>query len=165
MRGIPLRLVHVKLFGALGPREVVLRQARPLVGCMFLRPDQGDVPLETLLSQGLDGVGRSQPSTDDYDCRHGIASTHPASACPTTEGGRGRPPCQGMPVPSSVGAPGANRTRDTRFRRAVLYPLSYEGGGRGKPGRVILGGAVPAGPPTTFSSNSHSRLCSLMCDN
>ena len=26
-------------------------------------------------------------------------------------------------------APGANRTRDTRFRRAVLYPLSYEGGG------------------------------------
>ncbi len=27
-------------------------------------------------------------------------------------------------------APGANRTRDTRFRRAVLYPLSYEGGDR-----------------------------------
>ena len=25
-------------------------------------------------------------------------------------------------------APGAIRTRDTRFRRAVLYPLSYEGG-------------------------------------
>ena len=24
------------------------------------------------------------------------------------------------------GGPGANRTRDTRFRRAVLYPLSYE---------------------------------------
>ena len=23
------------------------------------------------------------------------------------------------------GGPGANRTRDTRFRRAVLYPLSY----------------------------------------
>ena len=26
------------------------------------------------------------------------------------------------------GAPGAIRTRDTRFRRAVLYPLSYGGG-------------------------------------
>ena len=25
------------------------------------------------------------------------------------------------------GAPGAIRTRDTRFRRAVLCPLSYEG--------------------------------------
>ncbi len=34
---------------------------------------------------------------------------------------------------SSSGAPGANRTRDTRFRRAVLYPLSYEGGGRAQP--------------------------------
>ena len=27
-----------------------------------------------------------------------------------------------------VGAPGRIRTCDTRFRRAVLYPLSYEGG-------------------------------------
>jgi hypothetical protein len=27
-----------------------------------------------------------------------------------------------------VCALGAIRTRDTRFRRAVLYPLSYEGG-------------------------------------
>ncbi len=26
----------------------------------------------------------------------------------------------------AIGGPGANRTRDTRFRRAVLYPLSYE---------------------------------------
>lgn len=30
-----------------------------------------------------------------------------------------------------VGAPGRIRTCDTRFRRAVLYPLSYEGGGGG----------------------------------
>jgi hypothetical protein len=27
---------------------------------------------------------------------------------------------------TSPGGPGAIRTRDTRFRRAVLYPLSYE---------------------------------------
>jgi hypothetical protein len=26
-----------------------------------------------------------------------------------------------------MGAPGRIRTCDTRFRRAVLYPLSYEG--------------------------------------
>ena len=26
-----------------------------------------------------------------------------------------------------IGAPGRIRTCDTRFRRAVLYPLSYEG--------------------------------------
>ena len=31
------------------------------------------------------------------------------------------------PGPCVLGAPGAIRTRDTRFRRAVLYPLSYEG--------------------------------------
>lgn len=28
--------------------------------------------------------------------------------------------------PSSTGAPERIRTSDTRFRRAVLYPLSYE---------------------------------------
>ena len=27
----------------------------------------------------------------------------------------------------NAGAPGPIRTADTRFRRAVLYPLSYEG--------------------------------------
>lgn len=32
-----------------------------------------------------------------------------------------------------VGAPGRIRTCDTRFRRAVLYPLSYEGGAWFKP--------------------------------
>ena len=31
------------------------------------------------------------------------------------------------------GALGQIRTADTRFRRAVLYPLSYEGGARPKP--------------------------------
>jgi len=30
------------------------------------------------------------------------------------------------PTCGPTGGPGANRTRDTRFRRAVLYPLSYE---------------------------------------
>jgi hypothetical protein len=31
------------------------------------------------------------------------------------------------------GAPGQIRTADTRFRRAVLYPLSYEGGAASAP--------------------------------
>ena len=31
------------------------------------------------------------------------------------------------PVHSQSGAPGWNRTSDTRFRKPVLYPLSYEG--------------------------------------
>ena len=31
------------------------------------------------------------------------------------------------PGQNNPGAPGAIRTRDTRFRRAVLYPLSYGG--------------------------------------
>ena len=37
-----------------------------------------------------------------------------------------------------IGAPGRNRTCDTRFRKPVLYPLSYEGRwaeGRGHEGR------------------------------
>jgi hypothetical protein len=41
------------------------------------------------------------------------------------------------------GAPGRIRTCDTGFRRAVLYPLSYEGGRAeltGSTGRRIVGG-------------------------
>ncbi|CCH79833.1 hypothetical protein BN12_60039 [Nostocoides japonicum T1-X7] len=45
-------------------------------------------------------------------------------------------------------APGQIRTADTRFRRAVLYPLSYGGGGcaegisdtHRRPARIIIGG-------------------------
>ena len=33
-----------------------------------------------------------------------------------------------VPLLVNGGAHGAIRTRDTRFRRAVLYPLSYVGG-------------------------------------
>ena len=39
------------------------------------------------------------------------------------------------------GAPGAIRTRDTRFRRAVLYPLSY-GGMRGYSSMTIRDCAI-----------------------
>jgi hypothetical protein len=31
--------------------------------------------------------------------------------------------------PYFIGAPGMNRTCDLRFRKPLLYPLSYEGGG------------------------------------
>lgn len=34
-------------------------------------------------------------------------------------------------------APGRSRTSDTRFRKPVLYPLSYEGGACRKPGRKL----------------------------
>ncbi|CAL2057711.1 protein of unknown function [Streptomyces murinus] len=40
-------------------------------------------------------------------------------------------------------APGRIRTCDTRFRRAVLYPLSYEGGAR--PTGYRIGARVDAG--------------------
>src|SRR5205823_5488141 len=36
--------------------------------------------------------------------------------------------------PPSHGAPGRNRTCDTRFRKPLLYPLSYEGPRRGNAG-------------------------------
>ncbi len=42
-------------------------------------------------------------------------------------------------MPSPVCALGRIRTCDTRFRRAVLYPLSYEGvGGLGPPGTFAV---------------------------
>ena len=39
------------------------------------------------------------------------------------------PPGNQLSLATQVGALGQIRTADTRFRRAVLYPLSYEGGG------------------------------------
>ena len=44
------------------------------------------------------------------------------------------------------GAPGRIRTCDTRFRRAVLYPLSYEGGTWLKPS--LKGSLKPSGLET-----------------
>src|SRR5665647_458336 len=40
---------------------------------------------------------------------------------------RPRPGSRSRPVQARTGAPGWNRTSDTRFRKPVLYPLSYEG--------------------------------------
>ncbi len=34
----------------------------------------------------------------------------------------------GLHLNSKDGAPGRTRTSDTRFRKPLLYPLSYEGG-------------------------------------
>src|SRR4029453_11088790 len=43
----------------------------------------------------------------------------------------------GLVKDPSVCAPGRIRTCDTRFRRAVLYPLSYEGGPGSWPGASV----------------------------
>ena len=43
----------------------------------------------------------------------------------------------------SACAPGAIRTRDTRFRRAVLYPLSYGGLRRGRLAATARGYRAP----------------------
>jgi hypothetical protein len=40
-------------------------------------------------------------------------------------------------LPKNSGAPGRIRTCDTGFRRAVLYPLSYEGGRAELTGRPL----------------------------
>ena len=42
--------------------------------------------------------------------------------------GVGQPPRKTSLTCGNVSAPGRIRTCDTGFRRAVLYPLSYEGG-------------------------------------
>jgi hypothetical protein len=40
-----------------------------------------------------------------------------------------------VPLRFLLGAPGRNRTCDSRFRKPLLYPLSYEGGLCRKAGR------------------------------
>ena len=40
----------------------------------------------------------------------------------------------GFHIGSSIGALGRNRTCDLRFRKPLLYPLSYEGGDGAKCG-------------------------------
>jgi hypothetical protein len=57
--------------------------------------------------------GRSPPLGSERSEREGSATTPGKRPPPRSRGRR-------------CGGPGANRTRDTRFRRAVLYPLSYE---------------------------------------
>ena len=47
--------------------------------------------------------------------------------------------------PDSQSALGMIRTCDTRFRKPMLYPLSYEGGAGAKRGRQLLAGR--AGDP------------------
>ena len=51
------------------------------------------------------------------------------------------------------GAPGMIRTCDTGFRRAVLYPLSYEGG------RL---GAYQRSSAITFENGSACGACTMM---
>ncbi len=50
------------------------------------------------------------------------------------------------------GAPGRIRTCDTRFRKPMLYPLSYEGGrgDRSRSGSVV-GAVVPVGERAWWS--------------
>ena len=43
----------------------------------------------------------------------------------------------GFHIGSSIGALGRNRTCDLRFRKPLLYPLSYEGGDGAKCGAKI----------------------------
>jgi hypothetical protein len=46
----------------------------------------------------------------------------------TSDVTRRRPPLGWILFPLvKLGAPGRNRTCDTRFRKPMLYPLSYEG--------------------------------------
>lgn len=69
----------------------------------------------------------------------------------------GRPP--GFLDLARMRAPGSFRTCDTRFRRAVLYPLSYEG----RPGRVAGRGVdlLTSGAQEATAAASRLRLSSI----
>jgi hypothetical protein len=65
--------------------------------------------------------------------------------------------------PPSVGrggssAPGRNRTCDTRFRKPLLYPLSYEGEGPKARACSPFGGSVPSGRFPTVSGRRRSYI-------
>ena len=79
----------------------------------------------------------------------------PATRPPSTIVYRGRPDSAGdvrrRQDTVGVGALDWIRTNDTRFRRAVLYPLSYEG----------LGGRLPAERPA--HDQSGTRVAPLSC--
>jgi hypothetical protein len=78
---------------------------------------------------------------------------------------------EGTNCAALVCAPGRNRTSDTRFRKPVLYPLSYEGGtwsnGRTKLHRRVWcsGSRGLAGPAKSneASSRTNSRLQACSC--
>jgi hypothetical protein len=54
------------------------------------------------------------------------------------------------------GAPGRNRTCDTRFRKPLLYPLSYEG-------HEGEGCGNPADPPSRHLTSSLQKLSTARC--
>jgi hypothetical protein len=57
--------------------------------------------------------------------RDTTAAPDPGSTC----GSGSKKPAQVSGWERRLGAPGRNRTCDTRFRKPLLYPLSYEGEG------------------------------------
>jgi hypothetical protein len=59
------------------------------------------------------------------------------------------------------GAPGMIRTCDTGFRRAVLYPLSYEGGRDELTGSALPG--IAGSDPITAAPRSPLRSCRCGC--
>ena len=88
----------------LGIRLVTLSNGSASVAeALFDRAGIGE-HFERLLT--VEDAGRWKPAPEAYQYALTQCGVDPADAC----------------------APGQNRTADTRFRRAVLYPLSYEGG-------------------------------------
>src|SRR5687768_18417248 len=57
---------------------------------------------------------------------------------------------------TASGAPGRNRTCDTRFRKPLLYPLSYEGEGGGcrKSGRKLPRNLLVTSPRKVYSCSA-----------
>jgi hypothetical protein len=76
--------------------------------------------------------GRREPRTNGATCNPTGATLSSRSATRRANSGRPKSPFHQETVcdlrQANIGAPGRIRTCDTGFRRAVLYPLSYEGG-------------------------------------
>ena len=83
---------------------------KPAIGCARPVPPKRAKPMGRCRK-------RAQPMAQKRALRH----SYPPRA---QQSGSGNV----SPTRVMSGAPGAIRTRDTRFRRAVLYPLSYGGG-------------------------------------
>ena len=105
------------------------RTSRPAGHAMAERLTQeiSSLSIRTFVSNGRYSLGPKSGfgSADDTDEDLGPKPRGPLSPPhQNKKAGRGSLP---TPTCDFPGAPGPIRTADTRFRRAVLYPLSYEG--------------------------------------
>jgi hypothetical protein len=119
------------------------------------QPDKAVEPDPEIVPNGVDRLGEI-PEIDSPSAHAPLTQTAPDEKSEAEQS-----PYPGeKPQVRAIArcAPGRIRTCDTRFRRAVLYPLSYEGGGLPK-----TLSETPVGNAGRSEANALVRLASGRC--